>query len=230
MENPRLTFMTPTVIAGDKSQVAVLAHELAHSWSGNLVTNATWRDGWLNEGFTTYFERRIMEAVYGEERARLEWGVGQQDLRRALAELKPDEAWQGALAPDLSLHKGRRRLGRGVREGRAVPVSARAPFRSAAARRIPAGLVRPARFHERHHATVRRGTAGRLDAAVPGQDRRGLPRELDRRAPGCQPTPNSCNPTRSLASMRSACAGSRARSRPMRCRLRVGPCRSGCTS
>ena len=106
MENPRLTFMTPTVIAGDKSLVGVLAHELAHSWSGNLVTNATWRDGWLNEGFTTYFERRIMEAVYGEERARLEWGVGQQDLRKALAELKPDEAWQGALAPDLSLHKG----------------------------------------------------------------------------------------------------------------------------
>ena len=106
MENPRLTFMTPTVIAGDKSLVGVLAHELAHSWSGNLVTNATWRDGWLNEGFTTYFERRIMEAVYGEERARLEWGVGQQDLRGALAKLKPDEAWQGALAPDLSLHKG----------------------------------------------------------------------------------------------------------------------------
>ena len=106
MENPRLTFMTPTLIAGDKSLVSVLAHELAHSWSGNLVTNATWRDGWLNEGFTTYFERRIMEAVYGEERARLEWGVGQQDLRLALAELKPDETWQGALAPDLSLHKG----------------------------------------------------------------------------------------------------------------------------
>ncbi len=70
------------------------------------MTNATWRDGWLNEGFTTYFERRIMEAVYGVERARLEWGVGQQDLRLALAELKPDEAWQGALAPDLSQHKG----------------------------------------------------------------------------------------------------------------------------
>jgi aminopeptidase N len=106
MENPRLTFMTPTVITGDKSLVGVLAHELAHSWSGNLVTNATWRDGWLNEGFTTYFERRVMEAVYGEERARLEWGVGQQDLRLALSELKPDEAWQGALAPDLSLHEG----------------------------------------------------------------------------------------------------------------------------
>ena len=79
MENPRLTFMTPTVIAGDKSLVGVLAHELAHSWSGNLVTNATWRDGWLNEGFTTYFERRIMEAVYGEERART--GMGRRTTR-----------------------------------------------------------------------------------------------------------------------------------------------------
>lgn len=102
MENPRLTFMTPTVVAGDKSLVGVLAHELAHSWSGNLVTNATWRDGWLNEGFTTYFERRIMEAVYGDERARMEWGVGLQDLREALSTLGPDEAWRGALAPDLS--------------------------------------------------------------------------------------------------------------------------------
>ena len=102
MENPRLTFMTPTVIAGDKSMVGVLAHELAHSWSGNLVTNATWRDGWLNEGFTTYVERRIMEAVYGDERARMEWGVGLQDLRLALAELPAGQEWKGALAPDLS--------------------------------------------------------------------------------------------------------------------------------
>jgi leukotriene-A4 hydrolase len=106
MENPRLTFMTPTVIAGDKSLVGLLAHELAHSWSGNLVTNATWRDSWLNEGFTTYFERRIMEAVYGDERARMEWGVGLQDLRTALAELPPGQEWRGALAPDLSTHLG----------------------------------------------------------------------------------------------------------------------------
>jgi leukotriene-A4 hydrolase len=104
MENPRLTFMTPTVIAGDKSLVGVLAHELAHSWSGNLVTNATWRDGWLNEGFTTYFERRIMEAVYGEERARMEWGVGLQDLRIAFADLPKGQEWRGALAPDLGTH------------------------------------------------------------------------------------------------------------------------------
>jgi aminopeptidase N len=67
MENPRLTFATPTILAGDKSLVALVAHELAHSWSGNLVTNATWDDFWLNEGFTTYFEHRIMEEVYGRE-------------------------------------------------------------------------------------------------------------------------------------------------------------------
>jgi aminopeptidase N len=63
MENPRLTFATPTILAGDKSLVSLVAHELAHSWSGNLVTNATWRDFWLNEGFTVYLERRILEAV-----------------------------------------------------------------------------------------------------------------------------------------------------------------------
>ena len=67
MENPRLTFLTPTILAGDRSLVGLIAHELAHSWSGNLVTNRTWNDFWLNEGFTTYFEHRIMERVYGRE-------------------------------------------------------------------------------------------------------------------------------------------------------------------
>ncbi|MET0238823.1 MAG: M1 family metallopeptidase [Sphingobium sp.] len=71
MENPMLTFLTPTILSGDRSNTNVVAHELAHSWSGNLVTNATWSDNWLNEGFTTYFETRIMEAVYGKERAAL---------------------------------------------------------------------------------------------------------------------------------------------------------------
>ncbi|WP_434953327.1 M1 family metallopeptidase [Shewanella sp. HL-SH4] len=73
MENPMLAFMTPTLIAGDKSLVSTVAHELAHSWTGNLVSNATWRDLWLNEGFTTYFTNRIVEAVYGKEQADLEW-------------------------------------------------------------------------------------------------------------------------------------------------------------
>ena len=65
MENPGLTFATPTILAGDKSLVSLVAHELAHSWSGNLVTNATWSDFWLNEGFTVYVERRILEKIYG---------------------------------------------------------------------------------------------------------------------------------------------------------------------
>ena len=87
MENPRLTFASPTVIAGDKSLVALLAHELAHSWSGNLVTNATWRDFWLNEGFTVYLERRILEAVYGKARAEAEAVLGRRSLDRELADL-----------------------------------------------------------------------------------------------------------------------------------------------
>jgi leukotriene A-4 hydrolase/aminopeptidase len=89
MENPRLTFATPTVIAGDKSLVALIAHELAHSWSGNLVTNATWSDFWLNEGTTTYIERRIQEQLFGPRRAAMEAVLGRQTLDRTLAEL-PD--------------------------------------------------------------------------------------------------------------------------------------------
>jgi leukotriene-A4 hydrolase len=87
MENPRLSFITPTVIAGDKSLVALIAHELAHSWSGNTVTNATWRDLWLNEGFTTYLTYRIMEVVYGHQRYKQEAVLGYQDLTRDLAAL-----------------------------------------------------------------------------------------------------------------------------------------------
>ncbi len=81
MENPRLTFATPTILAGDRSLVSLVAHELAHSWSGNLVTNATWRDFWLNEGFTVYLERRIVEEVYGPERAAMEAVLGLRALR-----------------------------------------------------------------------------------------------------------------------------------------------------
>jgi hypothetical protein len=89
MENPRLTFATPTILAGDKSLVALVAHELAHSWSGNLVTNATWPDFWLNEGFTVYLERRIVERVYGARRAEMEATLGFQDLQKELATLPP---------------------------------------------------------------------------------------------------------------------------------------------
>ena len=89
MENPCLTFATPTILAGDKSLVALVAHELAHSWSGNLVTNATWRDFWLNEGFTVYLENRIMEQVYGKDRSAMEIVLGMQGLRDEMKDLPP---------------------------------------------------------------------------------------------------------------------------------------------
>jgi aminopeptidase N len=95
MENPCLTFVTPTVIAGDKSLVSLISHELAHSWSGNLVTNATWRDFWLNEGFTTYLENRIQEEVYGLEQALMEQVLDRRDLEKELREFPP---------PDQILH------------------------------------------------------------------------------------------------------------------------------
>ena len=98
MEHPRLSFITPTVIAGDKSLVALIAHELAHSWSGNLVTNASWRDLWLNEGFTTYLTNRIMQAVFGDERYRMEMALGYDELIDELPDLEDRDE---ALAVDL---------------------------------------------------------------------------------------------------------------------------------
>ncbi|WP_343699885.1 M1 family metallopeptidase [Chitinophaga sp.] len=101
MENPRLTFCTPTIIAGDRSLVSLIAHELAHSWSGNLVTNATWEDFWLNEGFTVYFERRIMEAMMGADYADMLWELGYQDMEETVTSLGPEskDTW---LKLDLS--------------------------------------------------------------------------------------------------------------------------------
>ncbi|NUM31359.1 MAG: M1 family metallopeptidase [Bacteroidetes bacterium] len=87
MENPRLTFATPTVITGDRSQVALIAHELAHSWSGNLVTNETWNDFWLNEGFTNFFEQRIMEKIYGKPYDRMRQLIAWNDLEKTINEL-----------------------------------------------------------------------------------------------------------------------------------------------
>lgn len=86
MENPRLTFATPTIISGDRSLVALIAHELAHSWSGNLVTNETWNDFWLNEGFTVYFEQRIMEKIYGKDYEEMLTKLGMGDLMHTVEE------------------------------------------------------------------------------------------------------------------------------------------------
>jgi leukotriene-A4 hydrolase len=91
MENPRLTFATPTIIAGDRSLVSLVAHELAHSWSGNLVTNSTWDDFWLNEGFTVYFEQRIMEAVYGRDISEMLASLSYRGLVNELSDLSPND-------------------------------------------------------------------------------------------------------------------------------------------
>ena len=98
MENPTLTFATPTVLAGDRSLVSLIAHELAHSWSGNLVTNATWDDFWLNEGFTTYIENRIMEALRGKQYADMLRELGRQGMQDAVQEAG------GPQSPDTRLH------------------------------------------------------------------------------------------------------------------------------
>ncbi|MCL1145998.1 M1 family metallopeptidase [Shewanella marinintestina] len=128
MENPRLAFMTPTLIAGDKSLVSTVAHELAHSWTGNLVSNATWRDLWLNEGFTTYFTNRIVEAVYGKELAELEvvlengrlqeaisaTPIAQQTLPANMQDQDPNEAFNRFTYDKASMfvHDLEKRLGR----------------------------------------------------------------------------------------------------------------------
>ena len=97
MENPTLTFLTPTFIAGDRSLNGLVAHELAHSWSGNLVTNANWADSWLNEGVTSYFENRIVEALYGTRRARQEAALSFADMQTELEKA-------GMSNPETALH------------------------------------------------------------------------------------------------------------------------------
>ncbi|MBP6877467.1 MAG: M1 family metallopeptidase [Phenylobacterium sp.] len=110
MENPTLTFLTPTFITGDRANVGLVAHELAHSWSGNLVTNATWPDGWLNEGFTTYFENRIMEAQYGAPRAEMEadldWDGMQADIAEAGGPTAEATKLYGDVGGQLAYFKG----------------------------------------------------------------------------------------------------------------------------
>lgn len=98
MENPVMTFLTPTFIAGDRSLTGLVAHELAHSWSGNLVTNANWTDSWLNEGVTSYFENRIIEEIYGKKRAQQEVALDYMAIMETLDEVGRD-------APGTALHQ-----------------------------------------------------------------------------------------------------------------------------
>jgi aminopeptidase N len=101
MENPRLTFVTPTMIAGDRSLVDLVAHELAHSWSGNLVTNASWKHWWLNEGFTTYVTTRILEALYGEEVATMNLQLEQEEALELLKTVAPARQALLTRGPDV---------------------------------------------------------------------------------------------------------------------------------
>jgi aminopeptidase N len=105
MENPRLSFITPTVIVGDKSMVALIAHELSHSWSGNLVTFSTPKDAWLNEGVTSYVENRIVEALYGKELADMEFVIARNELRESLADM-PEQARALAVRPEVRVEAG----------------------------------------------------------------------------------------------------------------------------
>ena len=176
MENPTLTFLTPTIFTGDKANTDVVAHELAHSWSGNLVTNATWSDSWLNEGFTTYFENRIDEIVYGKERAAVLADLSWDDLQRDLQGRADAERRRGCTASRTSFTAS-------WRTTRARPSCARSSERSGGSagtpicrpisigmpssrRRPPGFLARPAREPDqgrpRAGGTSCSSTAGRI--------------------------------------------------------------------
>ncbi|KAK9797774.1 hypothetical protein WJX73_000383 [Symbiochloris irregularis] len=101
MENPCLTFVTPTLLAGDRSLANVVAHEVAHSWTGNLITNATWEHFWLNEGFTVLLERKIIGRMEGEQALQFASYLGYNELKETVAKIGPDHTFT-ALIPDLS--------------------------------------------------------------------------------------------------------------------------------
>jgi leukotriene-A4 hydrolase len=99
--NPNLTFVTPSLLAGDKSLVNVIAHEIAHSWTGNLVTNKNWQNFWVNEGFTMFLERKIIELVYGRDMFLVEAYEGYQELIKTVEQIGPEHSFT-SLTPDLT--------------------------------------------------------------------------------------------------------------------------------
>ncbi|KAG2443497.1 hypothetical protein HXX76_001850 [Chlamydomonas incerta] len=101
MENPCLTFVTPTLLAGDRSLTNVVAHEIAHSWTGNLVTNASWEHFWLNEGFTVFLERKIVGRLQGQPAFQFHAAQGAVALAAEVERLGPDHPYT-RLVPDMS--------------------------------------------------------------------------------------------------------------------------------
>ncbi len=165
MENPRISFITPTVIAGDKSLVSLIAHELAHSWSGNLVTNASWKDMWLNEGFTSYVENRIVEALYGKERADMEFVNSRNGLKADLADIPAEQ--QVLMLPARTGSDPEDALGSIAYDKGAWFLQFLTTLWPRPVRPLPAQLVRQPRLPEREHRTVRRLPAQRADGQTP---------------------------------------------------------------
>ena len=213
MENPTLTFLTPTFLAGDRSLVGLVAHELAHSWSGNLVTNATWADGWLNEGFTSYFENRIMEALYGPRaRRRRRRPCPGPTWRARFEELGADRARH---PPARSRRRRRRRRQRHrLRQGRDLPAHDRADRRPRAVRRLAALLFRPPRL-----PADDLGPLPRRPARQPGQGRRGAGAAAEARRLGL--------PARPARQCRAARSGRLRRGRRRRCARSTPAARAG---
>ena len=169
MENPRLTFLTPTLITGDRSLVNVVAHELAHSWTGNLVSNASAEDFWLNEGFTVFVERRLLELLEGPELLALHAAVGRQALDEAVGNFR-DRPQLTRLRTHLARRGPRRCLQPGaVREGLPVPPCGGGRGGPGGVRRLPPPLHGSLPLPVHHH----RGAAGlHPPGSCPGRWRR----------------------------------------------------------
>ena len=101
MENPCLTFSSPCLINGDKSLVDLIAHELIHSWSGNLVTNENWRDFWLNEGITKFLQRKVIARWQTDDYAKMDYMLGLSYIKKYLGVFGKDSTYT-SLRPNLT--------------------------------------------------------------------------------------------------------------------------------